>query len=285
MFEAEAGEILAAFRSGRLPAGVALMRLVMASRSPEDVSRRLADETGELAGLWRDHPDFWALAKALQATVDHSETAQGSPETRARALSAAFDRAAALSPDAASALYGLGDRRVLEEATAEVVDWLAREAYLRPRATILDIGCGSGRFAAALAHRATRILGLEASEGMANAARRRCAGLAGVEIALCDGGAPPLLPTASFDLALAVDAFPYIVQAGGDGAARWFGAVASALAPGGQFVILNFSYRGDFAADVGEAAALGRGCGLRPLPADPSPFQRWDGAAFGFAKT
>jgi hypothetical protein len=119
---------------------------------------------------------------------------------------------------------------------------------------------------------------------MAAAARRRCAGLSNVEITLCPRGAPPGLAPARFDLAIAVDVFPYIVQCGGDLAGIWFEAVARALAPGGSFVVCNFSYRGDLQADVDQAAALARAGGLRPVRMGARPFRCWDGALFHFER-
>lgn len=262
------------------PAGVALMRIVMAAASPEEVEGRLqAEDAGALTALWRAHPQFWKLAKALQAIVDHDAKA---PD--ARAIADAFDRAAALSPDAACALYALGDLSRLDAATAEVVDHLAALGLLAPRARVLDIGCGAGRFERALAGRVGSLLGLEVSAVMASAARARCAALANVEFALCKDGAPPPLRAGSFQLALAVDAFPYIVQCGGALAAQWFAAVARALAPGGAFVIANFSYRGDLRADADEAARLAGQVGLHAKTLGQSPFFSWDAAVFRFEK-
>jgi hypothetical protein len=108
--------------------------------------------------------------------------------------------------------------------------------------------------------------------------------LAHVEIALCDDGAPPDLPERAFDLALAVDSFPYIVQAGGDLAGRWFTAVARALDVGGSFCLFNFSYRGDFALDVGEITALAAANGLQAVELGAWPLRHWDAAAFHLRK-
>jgi SAM-dependent methyltransferase len=263
-----------------LPDPVALMRLIMASAAPAEIDAALARPRARdsLRRLWRERREVWALAKALQATVDHRAPGD------ARALAAAFDRAASLSPEAASALYGLGDAALLAQATDEVAQDLARRGALRQGARVLDIGCGAGRFELALAPRASRILALEASAGMAEAARLRCAGLAQVEIALCEAGAPPSLPPGGFDLALAVDSFPYIVQCGGDLAGRWFAAIAQALAPGGSFCLFNFSYRGDLAGDVAEVARLAAASGLHGVELGASPLRLWDAAVFHLRK-
>jgi SAM-dependent methyltransferase len=265
---------------GRLPDQVALMRLILASgtASAVDAALNRPDAPASLRRLWGERREIWPLAKALQAAVDHRGPGD------ARALAASFDRAAALSPDAASALYGLGDPVLLDAATREVVEDLARRGALRERARILDIGCGAGRFEVALAGDAAHILALESSSGMAEAARRRCAGIAHVEVAHCDSGTPPVLPERGFDLALAVDCFPYIVQAGGDLASRWFAAVARALEAGGSFCLFNFSYRGDLERDIGEVANLGKANGLQVVELGATPLRCWDGAVFQLRK-
>lgn len=279
MFERAATDILSACREGRLPPGVGLMHLAMASTAPEQVEQFLTEtrEAGALLALWRRRPDFWSLAKALQGIFEIQST-----ECNPGAISDAFDRAAAHSPDAACALYALGDVSLLEDATAEVVGEI--EAFLSRRTRVLDIGCGAGRFEVALASRVQSILGLEASSVMAETARRRCAGLANVEIALCESGAPPALAPASFEFVLAIDSFPYILQCGGALATGWFEAAACALTSGGRFVILNFSYRKDPLGNQKEAARLGRAVGLRPVALGATPFRQWDGALFHFVK-
>jgi cyclopropane fatty-acyl-phospholipid synthase-like methyltransferase len=155
---------------------------------------------------------------------------------------------------------------------------------LSPHARVLDVGCGAGRLEIGLAARVEKVVGLEASAAMASAARRRCCDLANVEIAVCEGGLPPALDDASFDLAIAVDAFPYILQSGDALAARWFDAVGRALTSEGDFVILNFSYRGDLSRDVEQAAEFGRERSMRPIALGAAPFQHWDGVAFHFKK-
>jgi len=62
----------------------------------------------------------------------------------------------------------------------EVVDrWFAG---LRPTASVLDIGCGAGAWTELFAQRYGRVVGVDASNGMLAAARRRLAGLGNVEL-------------------------------------------------------------------------------------------------------
>jgi hypothetical protein len=68
-----------------------------------------------------------------------------------------FDRLVGESPEASVALYSLGDPRLLDAATCEVVLLLDRLAVLGPERRVLEIGCGIGRFQQALAHRVAAI--------------------------------------------------------------------------------------------------------------------------------
>ena len=63
---------------------------------------------------------------------------------------------------------------------------------------------------------------------------------------------------AAFDLVLAIDSFPYIVQTGAAMAVRHVADAARVLRPGGALCILNLSYRNDAGAGPGRRAAVGR---------------------------
>ena len=66
-------------------------------------------------------------------------------------------------------------------ATEQQVDWLMRKMSLRPGDALLDLGCGAGRHAIALAKRGLRVTGVDISEPMLRHARAR-AKAASVEI-------------------------------------------------------------------------------------------------------
>ena len=88
------------------------------------------------------------------------------------------------------------------------------------------------------------------------------------------------LGAASFDLVLAVDSFPYVVQAGPAVADRHLADAARALRPGGAFAILNLSYRGDAGADRADAARWAAAGGWALAVDGAAPFALWDGTAF-----
>lgn len=281
---------LLACASGEVPPNVALMRLILEAGSAEEVASGLASaraaaeaaEAGRLdraASLLRDHPEAFATIKGVIAEADHRGAA-ASPEAEVERWAAVFDRLAASSPDAGVALYGLGSPALLAEASSEVVELMRRCGLLGPRLTILDLGCGAGRLAAALAPRVGQVIGLDVSAGMLREAETRCARLGNVRFLLGTGRDLGPIPDEAVDTALAADVFPYLVGAGGDLAARHVGEIARVLRPGGSLLVLNYSYRGDFGADRGELASLASAAGLALERAAGGELTTWDAATF-----
>ena len=192
-------------------------------------------------------------------------------------IAAFFDRAVSRSPEAGVALYSLGDPAILQAATAEIVAWLGAEGLLRPGADILDVGCGIGRIAAALAPSCRSVLGLDVSHRMVAEARRRHAGHPTIRFEATDGRA---MPPGPFDLVLLVDSMPYVLQAGLADAT--VDAAAGSLRPGGALVILNLSYGRDEGADLSDLQRWAAEHALRPSAGQP--FKLWDGRAFVLRK-
>jgi SAM-dependent methyltransferase len=89
---------------------------------------------------------------------------------------------------------------------------------------------------------------------------------------------------AAFDLVLAVDSFPYLVSAGPDVVRRHVEEAARVLRPGGALLLLNFSYRGDAAADMEEVAALAARFGLGLIRSGEAGFATWDARVFELRK-
>ncbi|HJU20255.1 MAG TPA: class I SAM-dependent methyltransferase, partial [Stellaceae bacterium] len=191
-----------------------------------------------------------------------------------------FDRAAAAAPEAAVALYSLGSPAILKRATAEIVARLAEWRLIGPERRVLDLGCGIGRIAQALAPRVGAVTGIDISPAMIARARRRCRGLATVAFRTCAGTDLAEFADGSFDLILAVDSFPYLVAAGPEVTARHFADAARLLPPGGAFLIVNFSYRGDLTADRRDAARLAAAHGFAVRRLGTRDFALWDGASF-----
>jgi SAM-dependent methyltransferase len=269
-------------RAGRISAEVALARLVLAGLGPRQIIEQL-NESGHpaLARIALERrADLARLRAFVDASgVDHAAVAPDEAGALA-AIRALFDRAAALSPEAGVAAYSLGDPRVLDAATAELVAWLKREGLLGPDVDVLDLGCGIGRVAAAIAPHARSVLGLDISPAMIAEARRRHFA-ANLRFEVTDGAGLAAVPTACQDLVLAVDSFPYLVQAGATVGERHVAAAARILRPGGTLAVLNLSYRG-LDRDRADAARWAAAHGFRQGRDGETPFTLWDGAVFLF---
>lgn len=274
--------------AGRISPEVALARLVLAGYSAESIGARLSgQETTSPAAmalarlLSERRAGIERLARMLaEAGLDHAPAAVGADAALAR-MRAAFDRAVACSPEASVAAYSLGDSAILDAATAELADWLSAEGLIGPDCDVLDLGCGIGRVAAALAPRCRSVLGLDIAPGMTAEARRRHSA-PNLRFATTEGGDLSELPDAGFDLVLAVDSFPYLMQAGEAVAERHVVDAARLLRPGGALAIFNLSYRGDLAADRKDAERWAGMFGFALVWSGETPFALWDGAAFLF---
>ena len=277
------GPALEGCATGALPPNVALLRLAMEARKADEVEVALAGAVGEAQGqeaerlgaalrLWRGNPQAFSVVKATLQGVEHD--GGGDPALWARA----FDRLAEVAPEGGVALYALGNPDLLRAATAEVVVRMDEWGLLGPRARVLEIGCGIGRFLEALAGQVAEVTGLDVSEGMVARARERCGGLANVRLEVSSGRDLAGIPDGSLDFVLAADVFPYLVQAGIAG--RHVEEAARVLAPGGHLLVLNYSYRGDLGQDQDEAAALAGSHGLEVRRMESGDFALWDAATF-----
>jgi SAM-dependent methyltransferase len=268
-------EALRAALEGAPSPPVALMRLMLSGMPASEVAARLR-EAGDpalepLRRLAEAAGDgLLLLQRMVEAGAEHGP---GGVEV-AREM---FDRLVRISPEGSVAAYSLGDPRLLGEATAEVLAWLRGLGLLAGRPAVLDLGCGIGRFCLALAEDAACVLGLDVSPGMVEVARERCAAHPAIRIAQAGGRDLAGVPDASFDMVLAVDVFPYLVQAGV--AEAHLREAARVLRPGGQLAVLNFSYQGA-ETDRREVPALAARAGLEVLECGTAPFRLWDGLAF-----
>jgi SAM-dependent methyltransferase len=82
------------------------------------------------------------------------------------------------------------------------------------------------------------------------------------------------------DLVLAADVFPYLVQAGGELAARHIAEAGRVLKPGGTLAVLNYSYRGDLELDRRELAEAARQAAFTNVEEPHPTFGHWDGSVF-----
>lgn len=277
-----AREVLAGHLAGEVSAEVALMHLLLASGALPPLrhclQRLAATRRPALVRLAQlaDRNDGLARAAAL---VEAGLTAAGGSD-RLAATREQYDRAVAMAPEAAVALYSLGDPSILDRATAELVALLDEWGLLALDRAALDIGCGIGRIERALAPRLRHIVGIDLSPAMIAEARRRCAGIANVALEVCNGRELAPFGAAGFDLILAVDSFPCVVAAEPEIAGQYVREAARMLRPGGSLAIFNYSYRGDLAADRDDIAAHAKAAALCVLRNGTRDLALWDGTSF-----
>ncbi len=263
---------------GRISGPVAVSRLLLGGADAAAIRRAVADAAQPGNPAWRELADLVERRAAALDRLAAEIRATGSDHTSLGGLpgiAAFFDRAVAHSPEAGVALYSLGDPDLLAAATAEVVQWLADDGLVPPQATVLDLGCGTGRVAAALSPRCRTVLGIDLSPGMVAEAQRRHVGLGNVRFSVSDGRT---IPTGVFDLVLAVDSMPYILQAGAADAVM--AEAAANLAPMGALAVLNLSYGRTPAEDHADACRWAEDSGLSLTVAGARPFTLWDGNAW-----
>lgn len=268
---------------GVLSAPVALMRLLIAAEDVEVVAAAVAPHDALRALLAANRAGCARICAMLASGVDSSAPAVTIDAGLAFARRL-FDYSVAASAESSVALYSLGNPELLAAATDEVVRLLERWQLVHTRQRCLQIGCGIGRFEAALASRVAEARGIDLAPKMIDEARRRCAGLANVAFELTDGRDLSRFAAARFELVYAVDSFPYLVQAGEELVAVHFAEVARVLTPGGAFVILNYSYRDDLDADRRDIARLAAAHDFTVAVDGQRLLRLWDGVAWRLCK-
>lgn len=106
-------------------------------------------------------------------------------------------------------------------------------ALVPPEYHVADLGCGTGQLAARLAPHVRRVAGVDQSEAMLAAARRRTLGFANVELHEAELEALPL-ESGAFDAALCVLTLSYLPQP-----AAALAEAARVLKPGGRIVLVD----------------------------------------------
>lgn len=277
--------------TGEVAPALGLARLLLAlgsARDAEDLVAHVARRWGrpldpslaEMARLLHDHRE--GCERVATMLREHPDPAEvfSSPEEAIGACRRFFDRSVTRNEVASVAAYSLGDNGLLAVATREIVDLFERWGLVGPDRRTLEIGCGIGRMQGALSPRVAEAVGIDLSPKMIAAARRRNEGLPNVRFAVSSGMDLAGFEAESFDLVFAVDSFPYIHQAGPRVVEAHFQEAARILRPGGDFVLLNYSYRDDLAADRAEFQKRCRALGFTLAVNGAQPFRFWDGVAF-----
>jgi SAM-dependent methyltransferase len=273
--------VLARWRAGEISAEIALVWLLLATPDPDRLRAALAEAGADALAQLLDANRAGIDRIALMIRSEAESAGEGDAIARWRGL---FDRFARIDPEAGVALYSLGDKAILAAATEEIVALLRRLGVLDPGRRVLEIGTGAGRVALAVAPLVAEVTGIDISEAMIEEARRRGAGVPNARFLVTHGRDLARFADGSAELVLAVDSFPYIVEAGEAVLAEHFREAARVLAPDSDFVILNFSYRGDLSRDRADAARLAAGSGLALLRDGTRDLALWDGVTFHFGK-
>ncbi|MDB4971134.1 MAG: hypothetical protein JWN44_6823 [Myxococcales bacterium] len=276
-------DISTRFVRGELSPPIALMRMLIAAEDVERVGAHVAPYA-PLRELLASHRDGCARICAMLASGVDSDAEADSVDAGLAFARRLFDYSVEASEESSVALYSLGSPELLAAATAEVVALLDDWALLQAHARCLEIGCGIGRFQAALGPRVQEARGLDLSARMIAAARRRCATVPNVAFDVTDGRDLSMFAAGRFELVYAVDSFPYLVQAGMALVDTHFAEAHRVLVAGGCFVLLNFSYHDDLARDRRDIAQLADAHGFAVETDGELPFHLWDGAAWRLRK-
>jgi SAM-dependent methyltransferase len=272
-------QILASWKRGALSSPLALMEMLICTKDCGTVARFLAENAAH--GHEGRHDELrQMLVDNADGCAKVAEIARGDAPIRDVAdVKVLFDRAVDACQEASVALYSLGNAAILETATEEIVAFLEREGLLGGDRRVLDLGSGIGRLEVALSPRVHSLVGIDVSPNMVSVARGRTSHLANVRIELGSGFELPFADGV-FDLALAVDSMPYVVGLGDHAILPNFEEIARVLRPGGDFVILEFSYREDRESDCRDVARLADRFGFEVIVNGSSPFTVWSGRAF-----
>jgi len=138
----------------------------------------------------------------------------------------------------------LYDDNCFTKNTLNEVDFLIEELAMPTGASILDIGCGTGRHAVELARRGFQVTGIDLSAGMLEQGRKR-AQTVGVEVTFREADSTCFVPDTQYDFVICLCEGSFgLLGSGGDAIEQPLAILrnaAAAMKPGAKclFTVLN----------------------------------------------
>lgn len=123
--------------------------------------------------------------------------------------------------------------RIRTQMYGERFSWEVLPALLPARSVVADLGCGTGKMIERIAPYVSRVIGVDNTPAMLDAARHRTSGLANVEIRAGDLEALPL-DDQSIDAAMLVLALSYVTEP-----LAVLAEMRRVLRPGGRAVVVD----------------------------------------------
>lgn len=257
------------------------IRAAVLSRSSDSLLRDRVDELTQL--MVENELGCERIAEMLRSNMDSPQMAP-TVEAGIAFCERLFDWSVQQSEEASVALYSLGSPTLLERATREIITELEHWKVLGHDRTVLDLGCGIGRIAAELGPRSRDVHGIDVSREMINSALKRCEPFANVHLLKSSGHDLREFSDELFDTVIAVDTFPYLNQSGVALVESYFDEIERVLKSKGDFVIFNYSYRGDDQADKSDVEKMAKDYGFDVIVSGERPFSIWDGSAYHLRK-
>jgi len=125
----------------------------------------------------------------------------------------------------------------IKNSLIDQIQWNAISKSLKGNGSILDFGCGMGRFAQRLVDRSLKYYGVDSSSGMINSAKQLIAS-DDVEF-IYSSGLPLPFEYGHFNICISVMVLQYLMEQRGKEGGDIFSELARVIAPGGQLLIIE----------------------------------------------
>lgn len=119
---------------------------------------------------------------------------------------------------------------------------------------------------------------------MVDAARLRLGSTSNAEVVLTNGSDLSQFGDDRFDLVLAIDVFPYLVQIGATLVVDHFRESARVLRRGGEMVLFNYAYGRRRSANTREIHEIANATGFVVERSDQQALRMWDGVGYHLRK-